>query len=66
MELACKAFCNEGDVVICENPSFIGSLNSFRSCGATPVGVPMESDGISLTALEETLKNTPNAKLPYM
>lgn len=66
MELACKAFCNEGDVVICENPSFIGSLNSFRSCGATPVGVPMESDGISLTALEETLKNTPNAKLLYL
>jgi 2-aminoadipate transaminase len=66
MELACKAFCNEGDVVICENPSFIGSLNSFRSCGATPVGVPMESDGISLTALEQTLKNTPNAKLLYL
>ena len=66
MELACKAFCNEGDVVICENPSFIGSLNSFRSCGATPVGVPMESDGISLTALEETLKSTPNAKLLYL
>lgn len=66
MELACKVFCNEGDAVICENPSFIGSLNSFRSCGATPVGVPMESDGISLTALEEALKNTPNAKLLYL
>ena len=66
IELACKTFCNEGDAIICENPSFIGSLNSFRSCGATPVGVPMESDGISLTALEETLKNTPNAKLMYL
>ena len=52
--------------MICENPSFIGSLNSFRSNGATPVGVPMEADGISLTALEETLKSTPNAKLMYL
>lgn len=66
IELACKVFCNEGDAVICENPSFIGSLNSFRSNGATPVGVPMEADGISLCALEETLKNTPNAKLMYL
>ncbi len=66
IELACKVFCNEGDAIICENPSFIGSLNSFRSNGATPVGVPMEADGISLTALEEALKSTPNAKLLYL
>ena len=37
IELACKVFCNEGDVVICENPSFIGALNAFRSCGAKTV-----------------------------
>ena len=66
IELACKVFCNEGDAVICENPSFIGSLNSFRSNGATPIGVEMEEDGISLTKLEETLKSTPNAKLLYL
>ena len=66
IELACKVFCNEGDAVICENPSFIGSLNSFRSNGATPVGVPMENDGISLTELEKALQSTPNAKLMYL
>ena len=66
IELACKVFCNEGDAIICENPSFIGSLNSFRSNGATPVGVEMEEDGISLQKLEEALKNTPNAKLMYL
>ena len=66
IELACKVFCNEGDAVICENPSFIGSLNSFRSNGATPVGVEMDANGISLSKLEETLKNTPNAKLLYL
>ncbi len=66
IELACKVFCNEGDAIICENPSFIGSLNSFRSNGATPVGVEMEADGISLSSLEKALKNTPNAKLMYL
>ena len=66
IELACKSFCNEGDAVICENPSFIGALNAFRSNGAKTVGVEMEADGICIEALEETLKSTPNAKLLYL
>ncbi|MBE6549796.1 MAG: PLP-dependent aminotransferase family protein [Ruminococcaceae bacterium] len=66
IELACKAFCNEGDAVICEDPSFIGALNSFRSNGARTVGVPMESDGIDINALEETLKTEKRAKLLYI
>ena len=66
IELACKAFCNEGDAVICENPSFIGALNSFRSNGARTIGVEMEDDGISLEKLEETLKTVKNAKLLYL
>ena len=66
IELACKAFCNEGDAVICENPSFIGALNAFRSNGVQTIGVEMDSEGISLEKLEETLKNTKNAKLLYL
>ena len=66
IELACKAFCNEGDAVICENPSFIGALNAFRSNGVQTIGVEMEDDGISLQKLEETLKSTKNAKLLYL
>lgn len=66
IELACKALCNEGDAVICENPSFIGALNAFRSSGAQTVGVPLCDDGIDVSVLEETLKNTPNAKILYL
>ena len=65
LELTCKSFCNEGDAVICENPSFIGALNAFRSNGVKTIGVEMESDGISLEKLEETLKNTKNAKIKH-
>ena len=66
IELACKVFCNEGDTVICEDPSFIGALNAFRSNGARTVGVPMEQDGPNLEALEETLKTEKRAKLLYL
>ena len=66
IELACKALCNEGDVVLCENPSFIGALNAFRSCGARTVGVEMEEDGIDPDALEAAIKANPRVKLLYL
>ena len=66
IELFCKVMCNRGDEVTCENPSFIGALNAFRSIGAVPVGVPLEDDGINLEILEEVLKTHPKAKFMYL
>ncbi len=66
IELACKVLCNEGDEVICENPSFIGALNAFRSLGARPIGVELENDGINLEQLEATLQQHPKAKMLYL
>ena len=65
MDLCSKALVNEGDVVICEAPSFIGSLNTFRSYNAKLVGVTVEPDGMSTDELEQALKANPNAKLIY-
>ncbi len=67
IELACKALCNPGDAVICENPSFIGALNAFRSNGARTVGVELENDGVSVEGLEKALKvEGAKAKLLYL
>lgn len=65
IDLVTKVLCNEGDTVICEEPSFIGSLNCFRSYGCKLKGVPVEADGMDVNALEEVLKSTPNAKFIY-
>lgn len=65
MDLCSKALINEGDVVICEAPSFIGSLNTFRSYNAKLVGVKADSDGMNMEALESALAANPNAKLIY-
>ena len=66
MDLATKAICNEGDAIICESPSFVGSVNAFRSYGLNLVGVPMESDGMNMEVLEQKLQTTPNVKLIYV
>jgi len=66
IELACKTMCDPGDVVICEDPTFIGALNAFRSNGAKPVGVPMDDEGIIIEELERVCAENPNAKLLYL
>ncbi|HHZ05297.1 MAG TPA: PLP-dependent aminotransferase family protein [Clostridiales bacterium] len=66
MDLAAKSLCNEGDTVICEAPSFIGSLNSFRSYNAKLCGVPMDSDGINIEKLENALQTKKNVRFMYL
>lgn len=65
IELTAKVMCDEGDTVIAEEPSFIGALNAFRSLGLNLTGVPMESDGMNVEALEAELKSNPRAKIIY-
>ena len=65
MNLVTKVFVNRGDTIICEDPSFIGSLNAFRSFGANLVGVPVEADGIDLNALENAIKTGTNVRFLY-
>ncbi len=65
MELVTKTVCNPGDVVLCESPSFIGSLNSFRALGVKLVGVPMEADGMDVEALERALNEHKNVRFIY-
>lgn len=65
MDLCTKSLVNEGEVVIVEAPSFIGSLNTFRSYNAKLVGVTVEPDGMNTDELEEKLRANPNTKFIY-
>lgn len=65
MSLTAMVLCNTGDTVICENPSFIGSLNAFRAQGLNLVGVDIDNDGINVEKLEAALKAHPDTKFIY-
>ena len=58
IDLIAKVFLDAGDTLICENPSYVGALDTFRSYGAKLVGVPMEADGMRVADI-------PVAKLIY-
>lgn len=66
IDLATKVLCNEGDIVVSENPSFIGALNTFRSYAAILKGVDVLDDGMDLEKLEETFKNNSKVKMLYI
>lgn len=65
IDLTAKALINKGDKIIVENPSFIGSLNAFRTYESELVGVEVEDDGMNMEALEEALKSNNNVKMIY-
>lgn len=65
-ELSCKVLLNEGDTLLCESPSFIGSLNAFRSYNVNLKGIDMDEDGINIEKLENALKTEPNVKILYL
>jgi len=64
IDLLARSVLNEGDVVLCELPTFVGGLNVFKSYNAKVIGVELENDGINLEALEKQLKEN-NVKVLY-
>lgn len=64
-ELTAKVLCDEGDTLVCEAPSFIGSLNAFKSYNVDLHGIELQEDGINVDELEKTLKEK-RVKLIYL
>jgi DNA-binding transcriptional MocR family regulator len=51
-DVATKVFCNPGDVVLVENPTYVGALNTFEAYQVTVETVEMDDDGLVPEALE--------------
>ena len=54
LDLVTRIFCNPGDVILAESPSYVGALGTFLSYQAEVVHVPSDEDGIDPVALRET------------
>ncbi len=65
IDLFAKSILNKGDKVIVESPSFIGSLNAFRTYECELIGIEVESDGMNIDALEKALAENPDTKMIY-
>ncbi|MCR5296633.1 MAG: PLP-dependent aminotransferase family protein [Clostridiales bacterium] len=56
MDLLCKALIDPGDVVLVENPSFLGNLQCMKLYQAKLVPVESDGDGILTDDLEAKIK----------
>ncbi|OGO79558.1 MAG: aminotransferase [Clostridiales bacterium GWB2_37_7] len=65
LEFSGRVFINEGDVVICESPSYLGALNAFKAYMPKFVEISMDEDGMIIEELEKALKQNPNTKFIY-
>jgi len=65
MELSTKMLTNPGDTVICESPSFIGSINAFKSYDLNLKSVEMDEMGIIPESLEAILKEDRRVRFLY-
>jgi DNA-binding transcriptional MocR family regulator len=55
LDYVTRIFCNPGDVVVAEAPSYVGALGVFRAYQADVVHVPIDENGLIPEALESTL-----------
>jgi len=65
LDLAAKLVLDPGDVVITENPTFLGALIAFNPCQPAYAAVRTDDDGMDTDDLERVLAANPRAKLIY-
>ncbi|MGH3911988.1 MAG: PLP-dependent aminotransferase family protein [Pseudonocardiaceae bacterium] len=57
LDMVTRIFCDPGDVVLAEAPSYVGALTTFASYQAQVVHVPMDDDGLVPAELDTALRS---------
>jgi 2-aminoadipate transaminase len=65
LDLTAKLVVDPGDVIITEDPTFLGALIAFNPCEPRYAAVAMDDDGMDTDDLERTLRAHPGAKMIY-
>lgn len=66
LDLSGKVFLDEGDVVICECPTYLAAISAFRAYGCRFVEIETDEHGMDMSCLEEALRTQERIKLIYM
>jgi 2-aminoadipate transaminase len=66
LDLTGKVFLDEGDVVLCESPTYLGAISAFRAYRPRFVEVPTDDEGMVPSELENRLASIDRVKLIYI
>ena len=59
MNIVAKLMLDPNDIMLTEDPVFVGSLGAFCSYNAQVIGIPLDDEGIVIEELERALKLHP-------
>lgn len=51
-----RSLVTSTDIIVCENPTYVGALDTFRTQTKHIVGIDLEDDGINIDNLEKVLQ----------
>jgi len=66
LDLAGKVFLDEGDVVLCESPTYLGAISAFRAYQAEFAEVLTDDEGMVPSDLEDRLRTMDRVKIIYV
>jgi 2-aminoadipate transaminase len=65
MELLAKSYLDPGDVVVAEEPTYLGAIMAFRGYEADVRGVPVDEQGLRVDVLADLLAGGLRPKILY-
>lgn len=66
LDLTGKVFLDEGDIVLCESPTYLAAISAFRAYGCRFIEITTDNNGMIISDLEKQLQNHPNTKVIYV
>lgn len=65
LDFAARMLVDPGDVIVTEDPTFLGALIAFNPSQPRYVAVPIDNDGMQMDGLEAALQANPRARMIY-
>ncbi len=66
LDLICRLFCNKGDTVIVEKPSYLGAITAFDLSQVNYVEITSDDQGMIMEELRYALTQHTNVRLIYV
>lgn len=65
LDFAARMLIDPGDVIVTEDPTFLGARIAFDPAQPAYAAIPMDAEGLRVDLLEEVLRVTPRARMIY-
>lgn len=66
LDLSGKLFLDEGDIVLCESPTYLAAISAFKAYQPRFIEVPTDDEGMVTSELENILRVNGRVKLIYV